>query len=69
MPLIGIDTKRRIPFILTRPSESPDKKFASIRTGSWVLTSANAAIPNYPDFWLLAPFPESNVSFALGAFC
>ena len=66
MPLIGIDTKRRIPFILTRPSESPDKKFASIRTGSWVLTSAK---PNYPDFWLLAPFPEPDVSFALGAFC
>lgn len=49
VPLSGIAPKRCIPFILTTPSELPDKKLASIRNGSRVDPAERGNI-RYPDF-------------------
>jgi hypothetical protein len=49
VPLSGIAPKRCNPFILTTPSGSPDKEFASIRNGSRVLNQRTRHIC-FPEF-------------------
>lgn len=52
LPLSGIAPKRCIPFILTTPSESPDKKFCLHPDWFGGFDLGDAAIPHLPGFML-----------------